>query len=110
MFYGPLKEGDTVKIIAFKEFLQFIHLHEVTFTIENTEEIVRLADKYNVLDYFETLAIFLKDNLTSENRIWGYQLAITLDNAQLKAFCVKRIEIAISVALRWDFFCIVAVI
>lgn len=93
-----MKAADTVEIVdsnasAFAEFLQFVYLPEVTMTMGNIEEIVRLADKYDMMDCFETCAAFLQANLTTENMLWGYQLAITLKNAPLMTFCEKDIQI-----------------
>lgn len=109
MFFGPLKEGDAVKIDdsnakAFKEFLQFFYLPEVTLSIENIEEVVRLADKYDMLECFETCAEFLQTNLTIDNMVWGYQLAIILNNAQLMGFCERHIQIQTEEILRSDMF------
>lgn len=94
MFFGPLKENDTVKITdsntdAFKEFLQLFYLFEVTLSIGNIEEIVRLADKYDML---ESCATLLEANITTENILWCYQFAIALNNAELKEFCESRIQ------------------
>lgn len=109
MLFGPLKEREIVKITdstarAFKEFLQFFYLPEVTLSIENIGEVVRLADKYDVLEYFEPYAAFLEDNLTIENMLWGYQLAITLDDAQLKEFCEMHIQQSVSEMIKSPMF------
>lgn len=109
MFFGPLKEADTVEIVdfnasAFKELLQFIYLPEVKLTIGNIEEVVRLADKYDMLECFETCVAFLEANLTTENMAWGYQLAITLNNSKLMGFCEKRIQIFIEKVIKSEMF------
>lgn len=95
MFYGLLKEGDTVEITdsnanAFMEFLSIIYLPDVRITIGNIKEIVRLADKYDILECFNATTI--ESQLTNENMVYGYQLAISLKNSQLKEFCEKRIR------------------
>lgn len=97
IFYGPLKESNTVEIVdsnvsAFAEFLQFVYLPEVTLTIGNIKEIIRLADKYDMMDCFEAYATFLQSNLTTENMVWSYQLVITLKNTELLKFCEQHIE------------------
>lgn len=91
MFFGPLKEANVVKIIdsnasAFKEFLQFCYLPEVTLTIENIEGVHRLADKYDMLDGFNSCAPSIQRYFTIGNPIIGYQLAIPLNNSELKRF------------------------
>lgn len=94
MFYGLTKAGDTIEITdsnanAFKEFLQIIYLPNVRLTIGNIKEIVCLADKYDMLDCFNATTI--QRQLTNENMVFGYQLAITLNNFKLKEFCEKQI-------------------
>lgn len=95
MFYGLVKEGVTVEITdsnanAFKEFLQIIYLSDVTLTTGNIKEMVRLADKYDILDCFNATAI--ERQLTNENMVYGYQLAIALNNSKLKEFCEKQMR------------------
>lgn len=109
MLFGPLKEGDTIKIIdtnaaAFKEFLQFFYLDKITLTMENIGEVARLSDYYDVSDCFEKCADFLEHQLTSENTAWGYQLAIMFNNQKLKDFCEKQISIFTDDVLKSDMF------
>lgn len=109
MMNGDWLEKKIVKITdfhacAFKELLQFIYLPEVTLTIGNVEEVVRLADKYDMLDCFDTCADQLEANLTTENMVWGYQLAITLNNEQLMKFCENRIQIHTEEIIRSEMF------
>lgn len=98
MFYGSLKEGDIVKIAdsnasAFKQFLQLIYLSEITFTMENVEGVARLADKYDMLNSLDACIPFLESELSSENVVIVYQLAIFLENSNLKEFCEKWIRV-----------------
>lgn len=97
MFFGPIRDKVTVEITdsnaeAFKEFLQFFYLNEVTLTMENIEEVAKLADKYDMIGCLNTCAAFLEDQLTDDNMLWGYKLAISLKNNKLKQFCEKRIS------------------
>ncbi|XP_055306154.1 BTB/POZ domain-containing protein 3-like [Sitodiplosis mosellana] len=97
MFFGPNKETGDVKIVdatidTFKEFLQFFYLNNVTIAMENIEGVVRLADKYDVLEHVNASAVLLENELTLENMCWGYQLALMLDNETLKQFCEKHIS------------------
>ncbi|XP_031634316.1 BTB/POZ domain-containing protein 6-B-like [Contarinia nasturtii] len=96
MFYGSMKEKGDVKIVdadvnAFKEFLQFFYLTEVKLTMENIEAVARLADKYDIIDCVNACATFLEGQLTMDNMIWGYQLAVFLKNDALIEFCEKKI-------------------
>lgn len=96
MFFGDLKEGAEVKIVdaravGFKEFLQFFYLSEVTVTMENIETIVRLADKYDVLEYIKACVLSTVDELTVENMCWFYQLALILENNALIEFCESKL-------------------
>lgn len=97
MFFGSLKEGDVVEMAdsyasAFKEFLQLIYLPEITFTLENVEEVVRLVDKYDMSDCLDLCVSFLHSKLTSENALLIYRMAILLENSTLKAYCEKVIR------------------
>ncbi|XP_055317111.1 BTB/POZ domain-containing protein 6-B-like [Sitodiplosis mosellana] len=96
MFYGSLKEGNEVKIEdsdadAFKEFLQFFYMGEVTLNMENIETVVRLADKYDILEYIKSCVIFLKTQLTIDNLCWVYQLAVNVKKDELIEICEEQI-------------------
>lgn len=98
MFYGPLKEGDSVKIVdadasAFKEFLQFFYLEKVTLTIRNIETVVCLTHKYDTPHFLNICSDFLRCRLTNENMLWGYRLSIKLNIASLRNYCNKRIAL-----------------
>lgn len=97
MFFGSITEGAEVEIVdasanAFKEFLQFFYLDEVTLSIENVETIIRLADKYDVLEHVKACAKFLKNHLNVNNICWGYQVAIYLKNQEMINFCAEEIS------------------
>lgn len=97
MFYGSLKEGEIVKITdsnasAFKQFLQLIYLPEITFTMDHINEVLRLADKYDMLTSLRTCIPFLESQLTKENVVTVHQLAILLENSKLKEICEKWIR------------------
>lgn len=97
MFFGLHKEKNDVKIVdatieTFKEFLQFFYLAKVSISMENIEDIVRLADKYDILDCVHACAALLINKLTLDNMCWGYQLSIMLGNEQLQQFCEKVIS------------------
>lgn len=96
MFYGSLTEKGDVKIAdadidGFKEFLQFFYLNEATITMKNIETVVRLADKYDILQYVNACAETLKSQLRIDKMCWVYQLAINLKNEELIKFCENKI-------------------
>lgn len=97
MFFGPIKEKDVVKIddsnpSAFKEFLQLFYLENVKLTMENTDEVARLADKYDMVDCFNKIATSLIGEFTMDNMCWGYQMAIATGHDELIKFCEKNIS------------------
>lgn len=79
MFFGSLKEGNEVKIEdadvdAFKKILQIFYLGKVTLTMENIEAVVRLADKYDVLEFVNNgCAEFIQSKLASGKMCRAYQ-------------------------------------
>lgn len=109
MFFGPLKESKTVKIAestssAFKEFLQLFYLPRIKLTMDNLKEVIRLADMYDMLACFKDSAEFLVHKLTSENMTCGYQLAILLNDSELKEFCEQKIQKFIKDVLKSESF------
>lgn len=96
MFFGALKEGNEVNIVdadagTFKEFLQFFYLNEVKLSMENVDSVARMVDKYDIAKYVSVSAKFLKNQLTSSNMCWGYQLALTFNDKELIEFCGDQI-------------------
>lgn len=109
MFFGPLKENEVVEIVdvddsAFKEFLQFFYLPEITLSMENIEAVIRLADKYDMMECLDSGVEFLERELTNENMIWGLQLAISMNNQKLKKFCERNIQFLTIEYLNTDIF------
>lgn len=79
MFFGPNKDDGDVKIVdasidTFKEFLQLFYLNKVTITMEKIEDVVRLADKYDVLEHLNASAVLL------ENKLGKYVLGLSTGN------------------------------
>lgn len=92
MFYGPLKKANIVKVTdssadAFKEFLQLVYLPEITLTMQNYQEVIRLADKCDMLNYFETFVPFIERHLTIDNLLMSHQLAIKFKISELRKYC-----------------------
>lgn len=97
MFLGLNKKKGDVEIVdatieAFKEFLQLFYLGKMTLSMEKMDDVVRLADKYDVIDHLQSCAALLRNKLTLDNVCWGYQLSVILGNEDLKKFCEKVIS------------------
>lgn len=97
MFYGPAKEKGDVKITdinvsAFKEFLQFFYLHQITLKIENFGDVMNFGKKYNVIECLNIGLKFLKDTELAIDDVFPlYELAIVLDLKEIKQICEKHI-------------------
>lgn len=104
MFFGGLKEEGDIDIVdatpaAFKEFLQFFYLVKMTFTMENSEEVACLVDKYDVSERFSGCVLNDCDE-SLNNLCWGYYLAIILGDAELKQFYEKKIRWQLNTILK----------
>ena len=109
MFFGQMKEKGDVEIVdasadGFKDFLQFFYLDQVTLTIERIDEVIQLADKYDMFQYIEHCIKSLTQNLTSRNVCFAYQLAISTNNVHLKYLCEEYITINMSSVVTSDSF------
>lgn len=97
MFHGPIREGSEVKIqngtsSAFKEFLQFFYLDEVTMTTENIAEVMNFVRQYGIERSMVQCIEFLKDTMTNNDVCSAYQLAVQFDLDDLKLFCERKIS------------------
>lgn len=109
MFYGDLKEGDTVEIIdatseAFIEFLQFFYLDKITLNDDNVAEVMTLADKYDVKGCLNLCAQFLELTLSATTAAWIYELAISFNLNYLAAQCEEKICIETKSVFKSDTF------
>lgn len=96
MFFGQMREKGDVEIVdatadGFKDFLQFFYLDQVDLTIERIDEVVQLADKYDMNQYIDNCIKLLTQNLTPKNVCFAYQLAISANNVNLKKLCEETI-------------------
>lgn len=78
----------------FIEFIQFFYLPEVTMKMENFGAIHRLADKYNILQYFIPTFESIEAKLTVDNMCWGYQVGLFLNSHSLIEFCERKLIIS----------------
>ncbi|XP_055298897.1 BTB/POZ domain-containing protein 3-like [Sitodiplosis mosellana] len=98
MFNGSLPEDKDVDMTngratvdAFKEFLQFSYMDDVTLTMENIEGVIDLAKQSLADDIFEKCEEFLIKSLTNDSMFFGYQLALMYEAKKLKTFCEDEI-------------------
>ncbi|XP_055317860.1 BTB/POZ domain-containing protein 2-like [Sitodiplosis mosellana] len=91
MFYGSLPEEGDVRLPviakACKQFLQLFYLTEVELTLnnENEKEVLHLSNMYQIgLNEYENS---LKKNLSTDNFITFYELALLHDLTELKSSC-----------------------
>lgn len=89
MFYGSLPETGDVTIVdataeIFEIFLQFIYMNDIKLTIENMDEVLCLAKKYNVIECQRKCVDFLPNVLTFENAISILSLAVLYDQESLQ--------------------------
>lgn len=97
MFYGLLKEKREIPIVdasadAFKIFLQFFYLSEISLNGENLAEITNLCKKYELDDCLKSCETALKDTLSIEEMCWGIRFAIFMELEDLTKFCEEKIK------------------
>lgn len=96
MFFGPLKQDRFLKITdttidGFREFLKFFYLTNMTLSTKYVAEVIHLANKYDMFECINTCTDFIRNNSTFENICCTYELAIQLNNQELKCFCETMI-------------------
>ncbi|XP_031637083.1 BTB/POZ domain-containing protein 6-B-like [Contarinia nasturtii] len=109
MFYGLLKEGDEVKIDdapaeAFKKFLQFFYLIDVSLSLKDISRIMYLCEKYQINDCLQTCSTFLGDILSVDAVCLCYELAFLFKQPQLVKTCDAFIKFETSTILKSDGF------
>lgn len=97
MFFGGIKEDGDIEIVdasvdGFKEFLQFFYIDKVELTMENVNEVLNLANKYNVNECLNVCDKMLEENATLQNLCNGLQLAITFERNELKNSLLQKVS------------------
>lgn len=97
MFFGSLQEKGDVEIVdasaaAFKEFLQFFYLDEVTLSVANIIYVTNLCKKYEMDEFLAPCEIAIQNSLTMDDMCWGYNIAQLMDQENLKRFCETKIK------------------
>ncbi|XP_055303187.1 BTB/POZ domain-containing protein 19-like [Sitodiplosis mosellana] len=80
-----------VTVAAFKEFLQFFYMDDVTLTMENIEGVIHFAKQSLSKDVFTKCEQFLIKSFTMDKIFYGHQLALLYEADALKAFCEDEI-------------------
>lgn len=97
MFNGPYKKRVNVKIddvspAAFKEFLLFFYGQQITLTMDNVFEVMRLIDRYHVSDFHPACIDFLMETLTTDDVIWALHLSFEYQLNDLTTICTNEIQ------------------
>lgn len=109
MFYGSLKEGNTVEIKdvspgAFKQFLQFFYLTQPTITLEYVGEVLYLADKYDLPKCTERCFVYMTKRINGIQVMSVYEPAIRFNNQNVMQKCERVIVSNASKVLSSDEF------
>lgn len=96
MLFGDLREDGDVPIVdatpeAFKEFLQLFY-GQVELTMHNIADVLKLVDKYGVVNCSTNCVEFLKQNLTTDDILWGLHLAVKYHFDDLREHCKLEIQ------------------
>lgn len=96
MFFGELKEGSEIHIVdvsidGFTAFLQYFYLEIVTYNNTVIAEVMKLADKYDVMGCMELCTRYLTLTMSTQNVVWCYELALLFDLAHLIGVCEEKI-------------------
>ncbi|XP_037033570.1 BTB/POZ domain-containing protein 3-like [Bradysia coprophila] len=97
MFHGSLPEGDVVNIVsgdssAFKEFLQFFYLDDITMTSDNIAQVINFVQQYGIERCMVQCIDFLKNTMTNNDVCKAYHLALQFNLDDLKRFCERKIS------------------
>lgn len=97
MFFGSLPQQGDIPMVdsssaAFKEFLQFIYLHNIRLTRENIISVTNLCKKYETIEALSLCEVPLQKSLTIDEMCSGYAFAILLELTNTIKFCELKIK------------------
>lgn len=97
MFYGPVKEKGDVEIddasaVGFMEFLRFFYFNQIKLTMANIGDVLNLGQKYDINECVNLCLRFLIENLTIDNVLEVFSLAILFEQDDLREKCEDFIE------------------
>lgn len=109
MFFGSIQEQGDVQIVdapadAFREFLQFFYLDEVTLSSANIIYVTNLCKKYETNEFLKPCEIALQNSLTMDEMCWGYSIAQLLEQENLRKFCEEKIKTYAAKTIKSDSF------
>lgn len=95
-FFGSMPEKNEINVEdacadAYKEFLQFFYLKKIKLSQEHLQNVFYLCHKYQLDKCSTVCSEFLKKYLTIDQMCMGYQLAIHLEQDDLKEYCEREI-------------------
>lgn len=100
---GDIEVND-VSAAAFKEFLQFFYLENVSLSMDNIEDVLNLAKQSGVKEFMDQCVDFLFQIMTMDEIIWTYQLGIRYGIEKIRNFCEPLVSIYIKDLLVSDHF------
>lgn len=96
MFHGSLPKKNEIEIPdatpnGFRTFLRYFYFEECMLTIDVVGEVMYLAKKYNIGEYFDQCCTFLRkipqpDDGSAKHFLVGYELAIDHELSDLKFY------------------------
>jgi len=97
MFFGALKEKDTVSIIdcgveAFNVMLEFIYTDKVNLTEGSIIEVLYLAKKYDLEGLYDYCVKFITKNLSRQNVVDFYHGLVQLAETELVDKCLSFMD------------------
>ncbi|XP_037035000.1 BTB/POZ domain-containing protein 6-A-like [Bradysia coprophila] len=97
MFYGPLREGDEIKIDdatpdGFRQFLRYFYFNGMELSLEFIDEVMYLAKKYLVDSYFAECSQFLSLQTEAKGILIAYKQSIRFGLSKLKTEMENSIE------------------
>lgn len=109
MFFGSIQEKGDVQIVdapaaAFKEFLQFFYLNEVTLSSAHIIFVTNLCKKYETNEFLRPCETALQNSLSMDDMCWGYSIAQLLEQENLRKFCEDKIKTFAAKIIKSDSF------
>lgn len=97
MLYGPLAEDGDIRLPdtapeAFKDFLQFCYLDEVTLNLDCIVEVMDLCNKYCMAECLVVCGSFWAKHLAFDDICYAYHWAIFFGEPEFQQFCERKIS------------------
>lgn len=97
MFFGPLSEKDSVKILdsdseSFSEMISFIYTDQVDVKIENVGGLLYLAKKYDIFDLENRCLDFIRETLDRKNVLQFIKFLSILGDSDINKLAWKVLD------------------